>query len=197
MHLHVASAYSARYGAATPKQLADRAAALGLRTLALTDRDGLYGAVRHVRACAEAGIGPVLGADLVLRDPDPRDPDPRALDPRDLDLRAPDVRASDVRASDVRASDLRASDLRASDLQASGLRASALRGRGSRSGVGADVSGKARDRRVVVLAEGKAGWASLCRLVTAAHAAGARGEPAITPGMVAERAAGLVVLLGP
>ncbi len=28
--------------------------------LALTDRDGLYGAIKHVRACHEAGIGAII-----------------------------------------------------------------------------------------------------------------------------------------
>ena len=37
-----------------------------MRALALTDRDGLYGAVKHAVACAEAGIAPILGADLAL-----------------------------------------------------------------------------------------------------------------------------------
>src|SRR4051794_20686791 len=35
-------------------------------TLALTDRDGLYGAVRFVLACQAAHIRPVLGLDLAL-----------------------------------------------------------------------------------------------------------------------------------
>jgi error-prone DNA polymerase len=34
--------------------------------LALTDRDGLYGAFKHARACTAARIAPVLGADLSL-----------------------------------------------------------------------------------------------------------------------------------
>src|SRR5580700_1988565 len=66
-HLHVASAYSLRYGVAAPAALAARAAELGMPALALTDRDGLYGAVKHAVACVEAGIRPVLGADLALR----------------------------------------------------------------------------------------------------------------------------------
>ena len=57
-HLHVASSYSLRYGTATPRALAARAADLGMPTLALTDRDGLYGAFKHVQACANAGIKP-------------------------------------------------------------------------------------------------------------------------------------------
>src|ERR1700722_19284493 len=65
-HLHVASSYSLRYGTATPAALAARAASLGMPALALTDRDGLYGAFKHVQACADAGIKPLLGAELVL-----------------------------------------------------------------------------------------------------------------------------------
>ncbi len=66
VHLHVASAYSLRYGVAAPAALVTRAAEQGMRALALTDRDGLYGAVKHAVACADAGIAPILGADLAL-----------------------------------------------------------------------------------------------------------------------------------
>ena len=65
-HLHVASGFSLRYGASTPATLVERAAALGQPALALTDRDGLYGAIRFVQACDEAGIAPVLGVDLAV-----------------------------------------------------------------------------------------------------------------------------------
>ncbi len=68
-HLHVASSYSLRYGTATPAALAARAASLGMPALALTDRDGLYGAFKHVEACAAAGIKPLLGVDLALLSP--------------------------------------------------------------------------------------------------------------------------------
>ncbi|MDO5628883.1 MAG: DNA polymerase III subunit alpha [Mobilicoccus sp.] len=65
-HLHVASSFSMRYGASTPECLVEAAAAADQPILALTDRDGLYGAVRFVRAASEAGIDPVLGVDLAL-----------------------------------------------------------------------------------------------------------------------------------
>lgn len=68
-HLVAYSAYSAHYGVATPAELAATAAAHGATHLGLTDRDGLYGAVKHVRACQEHGIAPILGADLALADP--------------------------------------------------------------------------------------------------------------------------------
>ncbi|QUX26524.1 PHP domain-containing protein (plasmid) [Nocardiopsis sp. MT53] len=48
--------------------------------------------------------------------------------------------------------------------------------------------------RATVLARGRTGWGSLCRLVSAAHHGPA--PAAITPAMVAERPDGLVVLLG-
>ncbi|MER6950088.1 DNA polymerase III subunit alpha [Nonomuraea sp. NPDC000554] len=67
-HLNVSSAYSMRYGTAFPQALARRAAGDGMDILALTDRDGLYGAVKHAQACADAGIAPVLGVNLALDD---------------------------------------------------------------------------------------------------------------------------------
>ncbi|MEO6200303.1 MAG: PHP domain-containing protein, partial [Cryobacterium sp.] len=67
-HLRVASAYSTHYGVTLPEALAEQAAAQGAGFLALTDRDGLYGAVKHVRACVAAGIHAGLGADLAVHD---------------------------------------------------------------------------------------------------------------------------------
>ena len=66
VHLHVASGFSLRYGASTPAALVERACALGQPALALTDRDGLYGAVRFMQACDQAGIAAVLGVDLAV-----------------------------------------------------------------------------------------------------------------------------------
>ena len=65
-HLHVASGFSMRYGASMPEHLVERAAEHGQGALALTDRDGLYGAVRFATACGRAGIAPVLGVDLAV-----------------------------------------------------------------------------------------------------------------------------------
>ncbi|MFZ8982555.1 MAG: PHP domain-containing protein, partial [Candidatus Nanopelagicales bacterium] len=55
-----------RHGASMPADLVARAVEHGQSTLALTDRDGVYGAVRFVQACDAAGITPILGADLAL-----------------------------------------------------------------------------------------------------------------------------------
>ena len=82
-HLHVASAYSMRFGASTPQALVERAAEHGQRVLGLTDRDGVYGAVRFARACTAVGISPVLGVDLALDPPARREPMPPAARPPD------------------------------------------------------------------------------------------------------------------
>ena len=66
VHLHVASGYSLQHGASHPAALVERAALHGMDTLALTDRDGAYGAVKFAKACLAAGIRPVLGVDLAL-----------------------------------------------------------------------------------------------------------------------------------
>src|SRR5690606_3273610 len=66
VHLHVASGYSLQYGASHPHVLVERAAEQEMDTLALTDRDGTYGAVRFAKACLSAGVRPVLGVDLTV-----------------------------------------------------------------------------------------------------------------------------------
>jgi error-prone DNA polymerase len=64
--LHCHSAFSLGDGASTPEALASRAAELEYTHLALTDHDDVGGAVRFSRACENAGITPVLGAETTL-----------------------------------------------------------------------------------------------------------------------------------
>ncbi|MER8237017.1 DNA polymerase III subunit alpha [Streptomyces sp. NPDC094049] len=64
VHLHVASGFSARYGASHPRDLVARAAERGIGALALTDRDTVSGMTRFVKAAGAAGVRPVLGVDL-------------------------------------------------------------------------------------------------------------------------------------
>ena len=66
VHLHVASGYSLQYGASHPHVLVERAAEQEMDALALTDRDGTYGAVRFAKAAMAAGIRPILGVDLAF-----------------------------------------------------------------------------------------------------------------------------------
>lgn len=67
-HLHVSTAFSAHYGVSWPDELAAAAAADGASALACTDRDGLYGTVKHLKACMSAGIDPIAGVDLAVLD---------------------------------------------------------------------------------------------------------------------------------
>ncbi|WP_323791827.1 DNA polymerase III subunit alpha, partial [Nocardioides sp.] len=165
-HLHVASGYSLQYGASHPHLLVQRAADLGFDTLALTDRDGTYGAVKFVRACLQAGIRPVLGVNLAYRGP--------------LTI----TRERTGSQQGHRRAPARGGAFRDLPLEQGGpARATFL--------ASADSAG------------GRAGWAALCRLVSAVHLAGARGAPVLDlidpPDGVADLLASgdLVVLLGP
>lgn len=66
--LHAHSAFSFLDGASTPEQLVEEADRLGLRAIALTDHDGLYGVVRFAEAATEFGMRTVFGAELSLGD---------------------------------------------------------------------------------------------------------------------------------
>jgi error-prone DNA polymerase len=144
VHLHVASGYSLRHGASHPHLLVQRAADHGMDALALTDRDGVYGAVRFALACRSAGVAPILGVDLAV-DPDPVGPG----------------RSGGSGAGPSGTAAARAARPRTP----------------ARGGVEVDR----RLPRVTVLAEGRRGWAALCRLVSLAHA-GAGGVPTGTIG---------------
>lgn len=62
--LHCYSYYSFLRGAGAPGELARRASELGVGALGLADRNGVCGAVEFYLACREAGVKPVLGAEL-------------------------------------------------------------------------------------------------------------------------------------
>jgi error-prone DNA polymerase len=64
VELRCQSAFSFLAGASLPEDLAERAKALGYEALALTDRDGLYGAPRFYRAATAAGLRALVGANL-------------------------------------------------------------------------------------------------------------------------------------
>lgn len=66
VHLHVHSEYSLLDGAARIRDLAARAAELGMKALALTDHGVMYGAVPFYRACRAHGIKPIIGCELYL-----------------------------------------------------------------------------------------------------------------------------------
>jgi len=64
--LHCRSNFSFLGGASHPEEYVARAGDLGLEALALTDRDGVYGAVRFSKAAKAAGVHAIVGAELTL-----------------------------------------------------------------------------------------------------------------------------------
>jgi error-prone DNA polymerase len=64
--LHCHSNFSFLDGASHPEELIEQAARLGLEAIALTDHDGMYGAVRFAEAAEELGVRTVFGAELSL-----------------------------------------------------------------------------------------------------------------------------------
>jgi error-prone DNA polymerase len=157
VHLHVASGYSMQYGANHPADLVARGADHGMTALALTDRDGLYGAVKFALACRAASVRPIFGVDLAV-------------------------------ASAVDAALPRPLGRPLGERQLRPARRVPARG-------GASVD--PRLPRVTFLARDGAGWRSLCRLTSATHLRGTRGEPVSSLAVAAEHATGLVALLGP
>lgn len=75
-------------GATPPERLMERAKEIGYDTIAVTDRDGLYGIVRAHEAARILGVRLVVGCELTL-DPEPGDaarPDPSSDAPRSTTL---------------------------------------------------------------------------------------------------------------
>ncbi len=64
VHLQVRSHYSLMRGAASLEALCAAAAGRGMRAIACTDIDGLYGAVRFREIALAAGLRPILGAEV-------------------------------------------------------------------------------------------------------------------------------------
>jgi error-prone DNA polymerase len=184
--LHCHSNFSFLDGASSVDDLAERAVELGLSAVALTDHQGLYGAVRFATAAGEAGLRPIVGMEIELLDtiaPDPggvvlprRRRKPREPEPHDhLPLEPPtDGRA--VRPAIER-----------------------LRPPGHRVPVKEDLRG-VRPRELgphlLLVARDMIGYRSLCRLASAAHLGGTKGAPSYTTKLVADNTEGLLALSG-
>ena len=65
VHLNVHSHYSKGWGVGTIEELCQAAKDRGIKKLALTDTNGLYGLVFFVQTAIEMGIEPIVGSELV------------------------------------------------------------------------------------------------------------------------------------
>ena len=172
VELHCHSAYSFGDGASAPEELAQAAAALGHEALALTDHDGVWGAMEFAQACDSAGIRPIVGAELTITPATSSASRPRPASPDDRSRSLPEP--------------------------GSGSGAAAGRTRSYRD----FVPSPDEMFHLTVLVESQEGWRNLCRLVTEAHrgtrpAPGREPLPPALPlGSLEERAGGLVCLSG-
>jgi len=111
--LHCRSNFTFLEGSSHPEELVERAVALGLVAVALTDRDGLYGAVRFAKAAKPTKLGAITGAELTLDVPELRPKRRRDLTPLEsarlprLVLLAEDERGYANLASAISAAQLR------------------------------------------------------------------------------------------
>ncbi|MEA2642353.1 MAG: error-prone polymerase, partial [Chloroflexota bacterium] len=67
VELHLRTSYSFLEGASQPSEIAARALAYGYDALAVTDRNGLYGAMEFAQVCKSQSIRAITGAELTLR----------------------------------------------------------------------------------------------------------------------------------
>ena len=65
VQLHTHSSYSPMSGVPTLEALCKTVRTQGQDTLALTDTNGLYGAIRFLEVARAAGLKPILGAELI------------------------------------------------------------------------------------------------------------------------------------
>ncbi len=70
--VHCHSNFSFLDGASHPEELVEQAARLGLDAIALTDHDGMYGAVRFAEAAKALGVRTAYGAELSFGLPGPQ-----------------------------------------------------------------------------------------------------------------------------
>ena len=184
--LHCHSHFSFLDGASAPDDLVARAVELGLTGLAITDHQGLYGAVRFASAAETAGLHGVIGIEIELLDAAAPDPDGIAV---------PGRRAW----RPGRRLPVRPEAPRAVEGLPAWPRPDRARLPGHRQVVKEDHRGIGEAERgphLVLLARDATGWRSLCRLVSRANLAGSKAVPAFMHALLEANAEGLVVLSG-
>ncbi|MBN1225533.1 MAG: PHP domain-containing protein, partial [Deltaproteobacteria bacterium] len=68
VHLNVHSHYSKGWGIATVEELCGKAQDYGMRGLALTDTNGLYGMIDFINTAEKYNIQPIVGSEIVTKD---------------------------------------------------------------------------------------------------------------------------------
>ncbi|HLA16842.1 MAG TPA: PHP domain-containing protein [Candidatus Limnocylindrales bacterium] len=186
--LHCHTNFSFLDGASMADALVERAVTLGLAAIAVTDRSGLYGAVRFAAAATEAGIAPVIGVEIELTDPCVADP---------AGIVVPERRR--WRPGGRRSQPVGLATPEPVDGMPVRPRPARRRPPGHRDVVKEDLRGIGDPQRgphLVLLAHDDAGYRSLCRLASRAHLAGTKGAPRFSQALLAAHTEGLIALSG-
>ena len=174
VELHCHSCYSLREGASTPEELALRARELGYDALALTDHDGLYGAMAFAQTAKAFGVRPIIGAEVTLK--------------------ATGVQGAEPHVGESEGCPLRPTHFTILCESQRGY-ANLCGGDGDPS-LKAGASTSAPPHHLTILCESQRGYANLCRLLTHAHTSGRRGEPSLDFATLARHSEGLIALSG-
>ena len=183
--LHAHTNFSFLDGASPPDDLVERAVTLGLTALAVTDRNGLYGAVRFIGAAEEAGLHGVVGTEIDLFDPAVPDPDRIVIPPR----RRPRRRRPEPAASEPTVAEGRPARPRPERAKLPGHRDPVkedYRGTGER----------VRGPHLVLLARTPVGWRSLSRIISRANLAGTKAVPRFRHELLEAEHEGVIALSG-
>ncbi|MFI5225106.1 MAG: PHP domain-containing protein [Candidatus Limnocylindrales bacterium] len=198
--LHCHTNFSFLDGASAPDELVERAAALGLSGLAITDHQGLYGIVRFTSAAEALGIHPVIGLEVELVDAVVDDPHRLVLPARRRSWRGR-AGMGPAGPADGPSERIGAGEVSGPAVEGLPTRLRPVRARlpGHRPVVKEDLRGvgaMVRGPHLVLLARDETGYRSLCRLVSRANMAGTKGVPRFSQALLAEHADGLVALSG-
>ncbi|MFO7533973.1 MAG: PHP domain-containing protein [Candidatus Limnocylindrales bacterium] len=179
--LHCHTDFSFLDGASPADDLLERALELGLSALAVTDHQGLYGAVRFAAAAREAGLHAVVGMEIELIDSAAADPHGIVLPPRRRRRAVPPWPAGSMAGEPARPPVPRQRPPGQRDPRREDLRG---------------VRPRELGPHLTLLAQDQAGYASLCRLASAAHLAGTKGVPQFSHERLAQHRKGIIVLTG-
>ncbi len=187
--LHCHSHFSFLDGASAPDELVARAVELGLSGLAVTDHNGLYGAVRFAAAARDAGLRPVIGVEIEMADAAAPDPAGVVVPPR--------RKRGQARGRGTGSG--RSPEPLVGEGPPARPRPERARLPGYREAVKEDLRGVGEGQRgphLVLLARDAAGYRSLCRLVSRANLAGTKSMPRFSHELLAAHTEGLVALSG-
>jgi error-prone DNA polymerase len=167
VELHCHSAFSFREGASTPLELVLQARQLGYTGLALTDHNGLAGAMEFVLTAKEWELQPIIGAEITLR---PSSPTPL---PKGEGSSYHTVNNGHARGPQ-----------RSSEISFAPLRMTQRSPR------------KTQVSHLTLIASTARGYANLSRLLSEALLSSPRDEPSLDPAALEGKTEGLIALSG-